>query len=87
MFKTQWTNQPTTELNEQQQEHLTDEIDNISKNLEKASDLIFHTVFLTDNSEGATVMVDGRPGFDDTLFLTYYETTEWMTLDAMEDTR
>lgn len=34
---------------------------------------------------GATVMIDGKDGVEDTLFLTYYETTKWVTLDEMED--
>jgi hypothetical protein len=72
-------------LNRQQEELLEREIARISEDLESASDLVFHTVFLTDDIQGASVMVDGRDGVDDTLFLTYYETTKWVTLDEMED--
>jgi hypothetical protein len=63
-------------LNRQQEELLEREIARISEDLESASDLVFHTVFLTDDIQGASVMVDGRPDVDDTLFLTYYETTK-----------
>lgn len=72
-------------LNKQQQELLDREIAHISDELDKASDLIFHTVFLTKDMNGATVMIDGKDGVEDTLFLTYYETTKWVTLDEMED--
>ena len=56
----------------------------ISDELEKASDLIFHTVSLTDNWEGATVMVDSKEDVDDTLYLTYYEQPKWTTLDDID---
>lgn len=84
MYKTEWIGR-IPQLNKQQEEHLNQEIVYISEQLDKASDLIFHTVFLTEGTDGASVMVDGRDGVDDTLFLTYYETTEWITPDAMED--
>ena len=84
MYKTEWTH-PTPELNQKQQDLLDREIAHISDELDCASDLIFHTVFLTKDMKGAIVIVDGREGYDDTLFLTYYETTEWKTLDALED--
>ena len=60
MYKTEWTHQHIPLLNKQQQELLERKIAYISDELEKASDLIFHTVSLTDNWEGATVMVDSK---------------------------
>ena len=86
MFKTEWTHANIPLLNKQQEELLEREIARISEDLDKASDLIFHTVFLTEDWQGATIVVDGRDGVDDTLFLTYYEITKWTTLDEMEDT-
>jgi prolyl-tRNA editing enzyme YbaK/EbsC (Cys-tRNA(Pro) deacylase) len=80
MFKTQWTHKPV-KLDESQQKRLDFEIADISENLGTASDLIFHTVMLTDDDNGAIVMVDGREGVEDTLFLTYYENPEWTTID------
>jgi len=88
MYKTEWTTEwthPTPELNKQQEELLEKEVAYISDELDKASDLIFHTVFLTEDMSGAIVIVDGREGYDDTLFLTYYEKPNWVTLDEMED--
>jgi hypothetical protein len=84
MFKTQWTHAPVT-LTEAQQKKLDWEIADISEQLDTASDLIFHTVILTEDNNDAIIMVDGREGVDDTLFLTYYENPEWTTLDALED--
>lgn len=85
MFKTEWTHSPVT-LTEKQQKTLDWEIADISEQLEVASDLIFHTVRLTDDWDGAIVMVDGREGCDDTLFLTYYENPEWTTINDTNQT-
>jgi len=35
--------------------------------------------------KGAIIMMDGREGYDDTVFLTYYETPEWVTLKELKD--
>jgi hypothetical protein len=76
MYKTIWTNQGP-ELTEAQQKTLDWEVSCISEDLDCASDLIFHTVKLTDDWDGPIVMIDGREGVEDTLFLTYYKTAEW----------
>lgn len=84
MYKTQWTHR-TPKLNKHQEEHLEKEIAHISEELDSASDLIFHTVFLTEDMNGAIVIVDGREGYDDTVFLTYYEQPDWVTLEDLKD--
>lgn len=84
MYKIKWTH-PTPELNREQQKLLNREVAHISDELDCASDLIFHTVFLTKDMEGAIVIVAGRKGYSDTVFLTYYETPKWETLDEMEE--
>jgi len=51
--------------------------------LSKPSDLIFHTVFLTDDFHGPTVTLSGDPdtgGFT----ASYDEETEWTTLGGDE---
>jgi hypothetical protein len=83
MFKTQWTHTPVT-LTEEQQKALEWEIADISEELTKADDLVFHTVRLTSDWDGPIVIVDGREGCEDTLFLTYYENPEWTSLDATD---
>jgi hypothetical protein len=84
MFKTQWTHSPV-DLTKEQQKKLDWEIADISEQLEKASDLIFHTVRLTADWDGPIIVVDGKEGVEDALFLTYYENPKWTTLDALED--
>jgi len=61
------------------------DIEYISEKLEKASDLIFRTICLTDSYDSPIVMVDGKDGVDDTIFLTYYENTEWVTIQNDEE--
>jgi hypothetical protein len=85
MFKTQWTHKAIF-LTESQQKKLEWEIEDISEQLDRASDLIFHTVRLTDDWDGPIVIIDSQEGCDDTLFLTYYENPEWTTFDALADT-
>jgi prolyl-tRNA editing enzyme YbaK/EbsC (Cys-tRNA(Pro) deacylase) len=80
MFKTEWTHKTVT-LTEEQQAKLDREIADISEQLEVASDLIFHTVVLTDDWNGPIIIVDAEDNNKDTLFLTYYENPEWTTLD------
>lgn len=59
MYKTKWTHNAPA-LSEQAQTHLYREIELISDELDSASDLIFHTVFLTEDMDSAIVIVDGR---------------------------
>lgn len=78
-YATQWTH-ATPALSKEQEEHLQQEIELISDELDCASDLIFHTVFLTKDDNGAIVIVEGREDEHNTLYLTYYETPTWVTL-------
>jgi len=79
MYNTTWTNK-VAELSEDQQKNLDWEVLCISEDLDCASDLIFHTVFLTEDDNGPIVIINGKEGIEDTLFLTYYETAEWKSL-------
>jgi hypothetical protein len=79
MYNTTWTNK-VAELSEDQQKNLDWEVLCISEDLDCASDLIFHTVFLTEDDNGPIVIINGKDGIEDALFLTYYETAEWKSL-------
>jgi hypothetical protein len=81
MFKTQWTHAPV-KLTEDQQKKLDWEIADISEQLEVASDLLFHTVMLTDDENGPIIIVDAETDNEDTLFLTYYETPDWVEVET-----
>ena len=75
-FETQWT-QDEPELTAEKQKILDQELDHLNEMLDSAGDLIFHTIFLEESPNGATIAVDG---IDDTLYLTYYEKTKWVPL-------
>jgi hypothetical protein len=83
-FKTQWTHTPA-ELTEDQKKILDKEIEYISEELDEACDLIFHTVILTNERNGPIIIVDAEDNNTDTLFLTYYETAGWISINEMED--
>jgi len=78
-YATQWTH-AIPALSKEQELHLQQEIELISDELDCASDLIFHTVFLNKDEDSAIVIVEGRDDVHDILFLTYYETPTWVTL-------
>lgn len=78
-FKVKWAHKEPI-LSEKQKQLINEELSLINDDLDLASDLIFHTILLSKNTEGPVVMVDGREGIDDTLFLTYYEKPEWTTI-------
>jgi hypothetical protein len=83
-IKTTWTNQHIPVLSDQESTRLYSEINIILSEIENPSDLIFHTVFLTDDMDGPIVIVSGEDGNDDELFLAHYEKTNWVSLDAPE---
>lgn len=78
-FKIEW-NHPPIPLTKNKQKKLDFAISEISDMLDKASDLVFHTVLLLENNciDGPLVVIYGSPTNDDTLFLTYYENPEWV---------
>jgi hypothetical protein len=80
MYKIQWTHTPVA-LTAEQQGNLDRELELLNDDLDSASDLIFHTVFLTADDNSPIIIVDGREGVNDTLFLTYYENPKWTSLN------
>jgi len=81
MYKIQWTHAPVT-LTAEQQGSLNWELELLNDDLDCASDLIFHTVFLTADENCPIIIVEGREGVEDTLYLTYYEKPEWTNLNG-----
>lgn len=68
-------------LNEQETKHLAAEIARVNEDLESPEDLIFHTVWLDDSMDGPCVIVVGKPGDRDNFYLSYYNETNWVTLE------
>lgn len=71
-------------VTEEQQDIIDKELEWISSEIEKASDLIFHTIRLTDDFDKDIIIVDGKDGDEDTLFLTYYENSENVVINTIE---
>lgn len=80
MYKIEWTHAPVV-LTAEQQGNLDWELELLNDDLDCASDLIFHTVFLTADDNSPIIIIEGRENCDDTLFLTYYEKPNWVTLN------
>jgi hypothetical protein len=79
-FEIEWLSDEPS-ITEEEWVIINREIDYISESLEKASDLIFHTISLTGSYDENIIIVDGKDDVDNTLFLTYYETSKWITFD------
>jgi hypothetical protein len=55
--------------------------DLLERGLTRVSDLIFHTITLTDDFEGPTIMVNGRDGDEtNSIYATYYDNPEIVTV-------
>lgn len=83
-YKIEWHGE-YPELTADQSTKLAGELAYLSKELEQPGNLIFHTVWLTEDQDGPSVMIYGRPDYPDTFFMTYYEETKWVTLEQDED--
>jgi hypothetical protein len=53
--------------------------------IDKASDLITHTVFLSDANDGPSVLVWGEDGDDTQFHCEYHEVTRWISLKDIEE--
>lgn len=87
-YNIEWENEHP-ELTEDQRKKLASELAYLTEQLENPGDLIFHHVWLTEDENGPMILVYGKDGVSDTFFMTYYEETEWTTLEedsnALED--
>jgi hypothetical protein len=83
-YKIEWENEHP-ELTEEQSKKLAGELAYLTEQLEKPGDLIFHHVWLTEDTDGPMVMVYGKDDVTDTFFMTYYEETEWTTLGEEDE--
>jgi len=79
-FKIEWLGEIPS-ITEEEYVIINRELQYISEQLKVASDLFFHTIFLTDDFDKRFIMVDGKDEVEDTLFLTYYEDGEDIYLE------
>ena len=60
-------------------EKIYTELDHVFDSLEKAEDLIFHTIFIGDGHDGPIVMAYGKSG-DAQVYLDFIPEMEWISL-------
>lgn len=58
-------------------EYVIPELESVFKNLEKAEDLIFHTIFVGPSTDGPIVMAYGKEN-DPNIYLDYLDDVQWM---------
>jgi hypothetical protein len=58
-------------------EYVIPELESVFKNLEKAEDLIFHTIFVGPSMDGPIVMAYGKEN-DPNIYLDYLDDVQWM---------
>ena len=58
-------------------EYVIPELESIFKDLEKAEDLIFHTIFVGPSMDGPIVMAYGKEN-DPNIYLDYLDDVQWM---------
>lgn len=61
-------------------EYVFPELEEIMEKLEKAEDLIFHTIFIGKKFDGPIVMAYGKEN-DTNIYLDYLEDVEWIALE------
>ena len=79
-YKIEWETD-TPELNEQQTKKLTGELAYLTEQLDQPGDLFFHHFWLTEDTDGPVIMIYGKEDVSDTLYMSYYAETNWITLD------
>jgi hypothetical protein len=83
LFKIEWKGD-VPHLNEEQNLLIEQELKHISEELDKADDLIFHTIFLDQDDEKSVVIVDSIKGIEDTLYLTFYTNSKWVSVSKLD---
>ena len=78
-YKIEWENTEAPDLPEDQQRQLEKDIEYITEEIKSADDLMFHTVFLTTDTDGPIVTLYGKEGNKDTLFLVYDKNPVWLS--------
>lgn len=77
------TDQP--ELTEDQRKKIAGELAYLTEQVDEPGDLIFHHIWLTEDMDGPTVMVYGKPEQPATFFMSYYKETKWVPLEEDSD--
>lgn len=76
-FPIVWASEKTPQV-EDTIEIVFPELEKVMDKLEKAEDLIFHTIFVGKSMDGPIVMAYGKEG-DPNIYLDYLDDVKWVT--------
>ncbi len=81
-FPIVWASEKTPQV-EDTLMYVLPEVEAISEKIEKAEDLIFHTIFVGTSHDGPIVMAYGKEN-DPNIYLDYLDDVQWVTLGEDE---
>lgn len=74
----------TPELTENEKLLLAREIVYMEQLTDDPSSMIFHHIFLTDDTNGPTIIAYGKEENKEDIFLEYFETPDWISLEEFD---
>lgn len=77
-FPIVWASEKVPQI-EDTEMYVMPEVETISKDLDKAEDLIFHTIFIGTSNDGPIVMAYGKEN-DPNIYLDYLDNVEWINI-------
>ncbi len=78
-FPIVWASEKTPQIEDTEQ-YVLPELEEMMEKLEKAEDLIFHTIFIGQKFDGPIVMAYGKEG-DPNIYLDYLDDVKWFTME------
>ena len=84
-FNLKWIGE--TVPSDEEVENTIVELNKILDSIEKACNLVTHTVILTDDINGPSVHVYGMPEDSENLYATYNLKTKWVSITEEDDGR
>jgi hypothetical protein len=77
-FPIVWASEKVPQIEETEQ-YVIPDLEKVMEKLEKAEDLIFHTIFIGTSFDGPIVMAYGKEN-DEHIYLDYLDNVEWINV-------
>jgi hypothetical protein len=81
-FSVVWVSERVPQI-EDTEEYVLPELEKVMKELSKAEDLIFHTIFIGPSMDGPIVMAYGKEN-DPNIYLDYLDDVQWIRMEEEE---
>jgi hypothetical protein len=78
-FSVVWVSERVPQI-EDTEEYVLPELEKVMKELGKAEDLIFHTIFIGPSMDGPIVMAYGKEN-DPNIYLDYLDDVQWIRME------